>query len=33
MKKLSLTLIIVLLGIVAQAQIKIHSDGQVSLGT
>lgn len=33
MKKLLFTLAIVLLAVAAQAQIKIHSDGRVSLGT
>lgn len=33
MKKSLLTLAIVLLAVAAQAQIKIHSDGRVSLGT
>lgn len=33
MKKSLLTLAIVLLAVAAQAQIKVHSNGQVSLGT
>lgn len=33
MKKTLITLAIVLLAVVAQAQIKMHSDGQISLGS